>query len=122
MKLRVKDKQTHHCQQRTSERGITSEMITFTLEHGKIQGDKYVVSKKFLQQHIKKLKIRGKRLQSLYSKFKRFAIVELIKRKRSQLQAEFRVTTKLLDKGGIVVVYDNNLVITSYDVDSYFRY
>lgn len=113
---------TYHLSQRMSKRGITKSMIDFTLHHGKIQGDKYVADKNFLKQHLKILKARSVHLQSLHKKFKGFGVAKLILHALSQVRAEFRVTSQLLDKGGIVVICENNALITSYDVNSYCKY
>lgn len=113
---------TYHLSQKMSKRGITKNMVDFALHYGKIQGDKYVVDKNFLKQHLKNLKSKSTCLQSLNKKFKRFAVARLISYKLSQVETEYRVTAKLLDKGGIVVICKNNTLITSYDVNSYCKY
>lgn len=79
---------TKHCQNRMSERGITLEMVDCALQHGVIQGDRYVVGR------------REARLRL------------------SELDRERRALTKILGKGGVAVVIDSGALITTYNRDS----
>lgn len=85
-------KYTYHSQNRMNQRGISKEMIEFTLNYGSINGDAYITNKKLLQkviQHLNKQLILAKRL---------------------------------IDKGGVIVVTNNGSVITTYDYESYKAY
>ena len=76
--------ETLHINQRVRQRGITKKMIDLTLEYGKLKGDKIRLGTR----HIKEL-LRTK--------------VEL----KSEL-------LKLMDKGGLVVVFSGATLITAY--------
>lgn len=79
---------TKHIDQRMNQRGITKDMIDFTITHGEIKNDKWFTNKKILQKSIQ------------------------------QLEKQLKVAKRLLDKGGIVVVSDENSLITTYDFES----
>ena len=81
-------KQTHHVNQRMNQRGITKAMIDFTLDYGVVKGDRWVLNRKEVDKTIK------------------------------QLEATLRTARKLRDKGGVVVVADNESVITAYNYNS----
>ena len=76
--------ETLHINQRARQRGITKEMIDLTLEYGKLSGDKIRLGTR----HIKKLLRTKKEL-------------------KSQL-------LKIMDKGGLVVVFSGVTLITAY--------
>ncbi len=76
--------ETLHINQRSRQRGITKSMIDLTLEFGKLQGDKI----KLGTRHIKEL-LRTKKAH------------------KSDL-------LKILDKGGLVVVFSGASLITAY--------
>ena len=78
-------KQTQHLDQRMNQRGITMDMVDFTLEYGDIAGDKRVLNRKGLNKTIKHLELM------------------------------MRTAKKLRDKGGIVVVVEDNVLITTYN-------
>ncbi|OYQ73683.1 hypothetical protein B9T18_09470 [Wohlfahrtiimonas chitiniclastica] len=71
-----------------SQRGITQDMIDFTLNFGEITNDKWFTNKKTLQKSIK------------------------------QLEQQIKMAKRLLDKGGIVVVAADETLLTAYDFDS----
>lgn len=79
---------TKHVQKRAQQRGITKDMINFTLDHGVVQGDRWLLNRKLLSQMIE------------------------------NLESQLRVAKKLRDKGGIVVVADGEALLTTYDFDS----
>ncbi|MCV2352641.1 DUF4258 domain-containing protein [Paucibacter sp. B2R-40] len=79
---------THHIKQRMAQRGISKAMVDLALEQGRIEGDKHVIDRK-----------------------------EALKRLR-ELDAERRVLTKILDKGGIAVVSEGESLITTYNRNS----
>ncbi len=80
--------QTRHIKQRMSQRGISQDMVNLVLTHGVIEGDKYVVGRK-----------------------------EALARLR-ELDNERRLVIKILDKGGVEVVTENNQLITTYNRNS----
>lgn len=71
------------------QRGITGEMIDLVLQHGK-------------PQHDSKVALTQKDAQRLLT----------------QMQHSIKVIKKILDKGGVVVVENNNTVITTYNCES----
>ncbi len=72
-----------------SQRGMTNDMIDLVLQHGEPQPDCKVILKR-------------KDAEQLLAKMKR----------------EMRVLKKILDKGGVVIVEDNNTLITTYNCNS----
>lgn len=80
---------TRHIRQRMSQRGITQAMVELVLEYGVVEGDKYVVGRKEARQRLR------------------------------ELDAERRVLTKILDKGGVEVVASNDVLITTYNRNSW---
>ena len=76
--------ETLHINQRVRQRGITKKMIDLTLEYGKVKGDK--------------IKLGTRRIKELL-------------RTKSELKSEF---LKLMDKGGLVVVFSGATLITAY--------
>lgn len=76
--------ETQHINQRSRQRGITKSMIDLTLEFGKLHGDKI----KLGTRHIKALLRTKKALKT-----------DLL---------------KILDKGGLVVVFSGTSLITAY--------
>lgn len=80
---------TQHVMQRMSQRGVSSEMIDFVLNHGQVDQDKYVL---------------GRRLA-----------LELL----DKLKKQERVVKKILDKGGVTVVAQDDVLITTYNRNAY---
>ncbi len=76
--------ETLHINQRVRQRGITNQMIELTLAYGKRKGDKIRLGTR----HIKSLLRTHKQLKS-----------ELL---------------KILDKGGLVVVFTDAVLVTAY--------
>jgi len=76
--------ETHHIKKRSRQRGITKEMIDLTLYYGKRSGDKI------------KLGVRQ--------------IKDLIKKDNS-LKPQL---LKILDKGGLIVIFSETTLITAY--------
>lgn len=85
-------KYTYHSNIRMNKRGISKEMVEFTLDYGTLDGDAYVTNKKLLHKVI------------------------------HHLNKQLALAKKLIDKGGVVVVTDNGSVITTYDYESYKNY
>lgn len=81
-------KKTKHIDKRMNQRGITQDMIDFTLNFGEVTNDKWFTNKKILQESIR------------------------------QLEQQIKTAKRLLDKGGIVVVSEYESLITAYHFDS----
>ena len=79
---------TQHIKQRMSQRGITQKMVDLVLALGTIHGDKYVVGRKEARQRL------------------------------LELDNERRVLTQILDKGGVEVVTEGDVLITTYNRNS----
>jgi hypothetical protein len=75
---------TRHLKQRMSQRGVSREMVELVLTHGTSDQDKYILGRK---EALERLQL---------------------------LQREERLLKKILDKGGVVVVADDNVLITTY--------
>lgn len=76
--------ETLHLNQRTRQRGITKQMIDLTLEYGKLKGDK--------------IRLGTRRINELL-------------RTKVELKPEL---LKLMDKGGLIVVFSGAALITAY--------
>jgi len=76
--------ETLHLNQRTRQRGITKQMIDLTLEYGKLKGDK--------------IRLGTRRIDELL-------------RTKVELKPEL---LKLMDKGGLIVVFSGAALITAY--------
>ena len=76
---------TRHVLQRMSQRGVTREMIDLVLEHGRISHDKATLGRKDAQELL------------------------------ARMQRQMRILKKILDKGGLVVVAENDRIITTYN-------
>jgi len=83
---------TKHVLARMSQRGLTKHLLELALEFGKMKGDKVVLNKKTTQK-----------------------VLQEIDKLRKEL-------LKVMDKGGVTVVMDNDTIITAYDTDSYKSY
>ena len=80
---------TQHAMQRMSQRGATGDMVDFVLNYGFVEQDKYVLGKR----------------QAL----------ELL----NDLKKQERLVKKILDKGGVTVVAQDDVLITTYNCNSY---
>lgn len=76
---------TRHFQQRMSQRGVSRDMVDFVMDYGMSEQDKYVLGRKEALNLLEKI------------------------------QRQQRLLKKILDKGGIVVVADENVLITTYN-------
>lgn len=74
--------QTRHFKQRLSQRGVTRKMVDFTLDYGKVDGDRWVLDRKNTDRMIE------------------------------QLENELRVAKKIRDKGGTIVITEELQKIT----------
>ena len=76
--------ETLHINQRVRQRGITKKMIDITLAYGKVKGDK--------------IRLGTRRIKELL-------------RTKGELKSEL---LKIMDKGGLVVVFSGASLITAY--------
>lgn len=76
---------TKHIQTRMNQRGITREMIELVLAYGQDQHGKVSLNRKNTQRLL------------------------------AQKQREIQVIKKILDKGGVVVVEDDNTLVITYN-------
>ncbi len=82
---------TNHVLARMSQRGISKKLIDLVYEYGKEKGDKLILNKKTTQMAIKEIDSMRKEL------------------------------LRIMDKGGVTVVLDNDTLITAYNTNSYKR-
>ena len=77
---------TKHCQARMSQRGLPKRLLDLVLEFGKNKGDKLILNKKATQK-----------------------VIDEIDSIRKEL-------LRVMDKGGVTVVLDNDTLITTYNI------
>ena len=82
---------TKHCQARMSQRGLPKKLLDLVLEFGKDKGDKLILNKKATQKVI------------------------------DEIDAIRKELLRIMDKGGVTVVLDNESLITAYNTNSYKR-
>jgi len=82
---------TKHCQARMSQRGLPKKLLDLVLEFGKDKGDKLILNKKATQKVINEIDTIRKEL------------------------------LRIMDKGGVTVVLDNESLITAYNTNSHKR-
>jgi len=82
---------TNHILARMSQRGISKKLVDLVYEYGKEKGDKLILNKKTTQTLIKEIDSMRKEL------------------------------LRIMDKGGVTVVLDNDALITAYNTNSYKR-
>jgi len=82
---------TKHCQARMSQRGLPKRLLDLVLEFGRDSGDKLILNKKATQKVIDEIDTMRKEL------------------------------LRVIDKGGVTVVIDNESLITAYNTNSYRR-
>jgi len=78
---------SQHADQRMNQRGISRRLVEFTLKHGRIEGDKHVLDRNEARR-----------------------IIEV-------LTEELRLAKRVMDKGGVTVVEDQDTLITAYNVN-----
>ncbi|GGZ76025.1 hypothetical protein GCM10007161_03810 [Ignatzschineria indica] len=81
--------QTQHFKHRLSQRGVTRKMVDFTLDYGRVDGDRWVLDRKNIDRMIE------------------------------HLENELRVAKKIRDKGGTIVITEDNKFITTYIRESH---
>lgn len=82
---------TKHCQSRMSQRGLPKRLLDLVLEFGKDSGDKLILNKKATQKVLDEIDTIRKEL------------------------------LKVMDKGGVTLVLENDTLITAYNTNSYKR-
>jgi hypothetical protein len=82
---------TKHCQARMSQRGLPKRLIDIVMEYENSNGDKLILNKKTTQKMIDEIDNIRKDL------------------------------LKVMDKGGVTVVIDNELLITTYNLNKNYR-
>ena len=83
---------TNHVLARMSQRGISKKLIDLVCEYGNKRGDKLILNRKTTQRVIKEIDSMRKEL------------------------------LRIMDKGGVTIVFNNDILITAYNTDSYKRY
>ena len=84
-------KTTKHGLARMSQRGFPKKMIDLVYQLGRENGDKIILDRKIIQNKL--IELDGMRKELL----------------------------KVLDKGGVTIVVENDTLITAYNTDSYRR-
>jgi len=84
-------KTTKHSLARMSQRGLPKKLVDLAFEFGKERGDKLILNRKATQKLIHEIDSMRKEL------------------------------LKVIDKGGVTLVVDNDTLITAYNTDSYRR-
>ncbi len=84
-------KTTKHSLVRMSQRGLTKKLVDIVFEFGKDKGDKLTLNRKATQKLIDEIDSIRKDL------------------------------LRVMDKGGVTLVVDNETLITAYNTDSYRR-
>ena len=115
-------KSTTHLDKRMNVRGISKAMIEFAVSYGELHADKLVVNKKLVRQMVEAINVEAIKLNRLRKKFEQFAVIRVIDKALNKLREQKKIALKVVAKGGIVVVVANNIVITTYDLDSYKKY
>jgi len=82
---------TAHCQARMSQRGLPKRLLDVVLEFGKDSGDRLILNKKATQKVL------------------------------DEIDAIRKELLKVMDKGGVTLVLDNDALITAYNTNSYKR-
>ncbi len=79
---------TQHINQRMSQRGITRDLVDFVVAHGETEGDRFIINRKVAMRLLE------------------------------SLQEQQRLIKKILDKGGVVVVTNEDALVTTYNIDA----
>lgn len=85
-------KLSKHARIRMGQRGIPGGMIELARKHGRIEGDQWVLDRREARAAL------------------------------DGLMAERAALLKVLDKGGVVVVEEDNVVVTTYNITERRRY
>lgn len=112
---------TNHLIQRMSQRGHTKAMIELALLCGELSGDKCIANRKNTQKLIDSTDKSIKKLMAIKQKNMQLASAHLVDSELKVLQERRRIALKILDKGGITVVFDADRLITTYNTNSFKR-
>ena len=112
---------TNHFSQRMNQRGHTKAMIELALLCGELSGDKCIANKKQTQKFIESTDRKIKKLNTLKQKNLQLLDAHLVDLELEELQEQRRTAMKLLDKGGITIVYEGDYLITVYNTNSFKR-
>ena len=112
---------TNHFNQRMNQRGNTKAMIELALLCGELSGDKCIANKKNTQNFIDSTDKRIKKLNALKQKNSQLNNLYAIDFELKKLKEQRRIALKVLDKGGITVVFDADRLITAYNTNSFRR-
>jgi hypothetical protein len=107
---------------RAKSRGIRDQDALFTLEYGEIKNDKFFTNRKIVQKLKNELDLKIEKLLFLGKKYKGFEVLKLISKALRNIQKLRSIAMRLLDKGGVTVIYDNNSLITAYQTNSFKCY
>ncbi len=122
-KLKTGDKMhnTKHLGKRMSQRGIKREMLDLVYKYGKISGDKMILDRKETQKVINIFDESRKIIQKTGMAIVVFnettynlkgKEINILLDKLNTMRSTF---LKIMDKGGITLVIDNNTAITAYN-------
>lgn len=112
---------TNHFAQRMNQRGHTKAMIELALLCGELSGDKCIANRKNTQKFIDSTDIRIKKLNTVRQKGSQLYGVHLVELELEKLQEQRRIALKVLDKGGITIVFEADRLITTYNTNSFKR-
>lgn len=112
---------TNHFSQRMNQRGHTKAMIELALLCGELSGDKCIANKKQTQKFIDLTDRRIKKLSALKQKHSQPLDAHLVELELEKLQEQRRIAMKVLDKGGITIVFEADRLITAYNTNSFKR-
>lgn len=113
---------TLHLDKRMNIRGISTDMIYFTLNHGEVRGDRYITNKRIVRNLVDGMNTQITKLCRLRKRFKKFNVVKLIDKALRKLKREKQIALKIISKGGVTVITVGNSLITTYNTESYKKY
>jgi len=128
---------TKHFLLRISQRGLSKEILNMVLKFGNSKGDKITLNKKMTQKVIKELDDLKKKLTKQDSMIQKSnlsnALIIDFKTNSDcdinveniylleQIAYDRAMLMKILDKGGVTVVAEGNILITAYNVNSSYE-
>jgi hypothetical protein len=128
---------TKHFLLRISQRGLSKEILNMVLKFGNSKGDKITLNKKMTQKVIKELDDLKKKLTKQDSMIQKSnlsnaLIIDFQANSNCDINVENiylleqiaydrAMLMKILDKGGVTVVAEGNILITAYNVNSSYE-
>ncbi|MBD3794616.1 MAG: hypothetical protein IE878_00210 [Epsilonproteobacteria bacterium] len=128
---------TKHFLLRISQRGLSKEILNMVLKFGNSKGDKITLNKKMTQKVIKELDDLKKKLTKQDSMIQKSnlsnaLIIDFKANNKCNIDVENiylleqiaydrAMLMKILDKGGVTVVAEGNILITAYNVNSSYK-